>query len=180
MRVVVDVDGVLAAHFEPYASEVRSGRGAEIRAADLNTWDVPDGETDVLTEVTDRLGDPSYLERVPPIEDAARGIASLREAGHEVVIATHRPAHTHPTTRQWLADHDIVVDEYVSDVPDNKGLVEGDVLIDDYHGNVRDAMDAGMAGLLFRQPWNRLYADEFDAEEIVYRWRDVPDAIARL
>jgi 5'(3')-deoxyribonucleotidase len=173
MRIVVDVDGVLAAHFKPYAAAVRSERGANLRATDLSTWDIRDGEANVLSTITTRLGDPAYLWPVA-------GVDRLRDAGHEVVVATHRPATVHPTTRRWLAANDIVVDEYLTDVPDNKGRIDGDVLIDDYHGNVGDALAADMKGLLFRQPWNRRYATDFDADQIVYGWDEIPEAIADL
>lgn len=180
MRVLVDVDGVLAAHFEPFASTIRSESGANVRATDLSTWDVRIGETDVLSIITTRLDDPAYLWQIPPVKNAATGVERLRNAGHEVLVATHRPATVHSTTRRWLAANDIVVDGYLTDVPENKGRIDGDVLIDDYHGNVNDALATGMEGLLFRQPWNRQYATDFDADQIVYGWAEIPEVIADL
>lgn len=179
MRVAVDVDGVLADHVRPLVADLESKTGFELRPEELATWDLPlpGAETDLLTAVTRRLGDPSYLRRAPVVDGATEGIERLRDRDHEVVVATHRPAHTHPTTREWLADNGVEYDEFVDDVPDDKGEIEVDVLVDDYHGNVRNALDAGRAGLLFRQPWNRLYAAEFDHRQIVDGWAQVPDAV---
>jgi len=180
MRIVLDIDGVLAAHFEPYASAIQSKCGANLRATDLSTWDVRIGETDILSMITTKLSKQAYLRQVPLVEGAASGVDRLRDAGHEVLVATHRPATVHSTTRQWLAANDIVVDEYLTDVPENKGSIDGDVLIDDYHRNVGDALDAGMEGLLFRQPWNRRYAVDFESHQIVYEWAEIPETISGL
>lgn len=179
MRIAVDVDGVLADHLTPFVTDLEAETGFELRPEELDTWDLPlpGGETDLLTAVTRRLADPSYIRRAPVVDGAVEGVERLRERDHEVVVTTHRPAHTHSVTREWLADNDIPYDEYLDDVPENKGEVGADLLVDDYHGNVRDAIDAGWAGLLFRQPWNRLYAAEFDHRQIVDSWEQVPDAV---
>lgn len=180
MRIAVDVDGVLADHLTPFVTELEAETGFELRPEELATWDLPlpDGETDLLTAVTRRLADPAYLRRAPTVDGAIEGVERLRDRDHEIVVATHRPAHTHSATREWLADNGIRYDEYLEDVPENKGAIEADLLVDDYHGNVRDAVDAGRAGLLFRRPWNRLYAAEFDHRQIVDGWEQIPDAVA--
>lgn len=182
MRIAVDVDGVLADHFVPFAERYREETGFELRRNDLNTWDVPLPESEddatLLDAVISGLGEPEYLRRAPLVPGARRGVSRLRDRGHEIVIATHRQSETHPVTREWLDRKGVTYDEYVSDVPDDKGSLDADLLIDDYHGNVRDALDAGSHGLLMLQPWNRLYTGGFDHRRIVDSWERVPDAVA--
>jgi hypothetical protein len=116
-----------------------------------------------------------FLLGMDPIPGAAEAMQSLSEAGHQVHVATHRPSETHAVTEQWLDERDIPYDAYAYDVPANKGRLDGDLLIDDYHGNVGDAIDAGKRGALFRQP----YSDPTACEDalVVDSWGDLLSAV---
>jgi hypothetical protein len=56
-------------------------------------------------------------------------------------------------------------------VPDNKGALAGDALIDDYHGNIGDALSAGKTRVLMQQPYSDPAA--VDGARVVDSWADV-------
>lgn len=180
MRVAIDVDGVLADHFTPFCRQYCEETGVPLRPSDLPTWDVtlPDTDADVLSLVDDRLESPAYLESLDPIPGAVESVRRLERDGHETVIATHRPAHTHEVTEAWLNEHGIPYSEYVYDVPANKGTLDVDALVDDYHGTVADALSEGVDAYLLLQPWNRQYAAEIPRTQIATSWREIRSAFA--
>jgi uncharacterized HAD superfamily protein len=175
-RILVDVDGTLAWQLPRVCQYLDEEYGVALDPEEVVAWDyaIPGhdhhahiGET--IFEALER--DPEwYFGGMEPLDGAADALARLGQ-DHHVAIATHRPPDTHEHTRAWLRDHDIPYDEFVEDVPDNKAALAGRALVDDYHGNVADALDAGMRGLLFDQPYSDHAA--CDGATVVGSWDDV-------
>lgn len=159
MRIGIDVDGVLADHLGGFLREYRERTGITLAPEDLHTWDVrlPRSDDTLKRLVDDRLAEETFLAQLDPIPDAPAGMRRLARDDHELVIVTHRPPDTHPTTKAWLDEHDIPYDDFVHDVPEQKGTLPLDVLVDDYHRTIADAPDS-VTALLLLQPWNRRYA----------------------
>lgn len=181
MRLGIDVDGVLADHVGAFCADLRDDYGVDLRPGDLVTWDVtvPGLGDDVQTAIDERTADPKYLRSLDSIEGAPKAMNRLGEMGIERVIVTHRPPETHDATQDWLRENDIPYDEYDADVPKNKGEADVDALIDDYHGNVTDALEAGLDAYLLLRPWNRRYSDEIDSDDILTDWADALDVFGR-
>jgi uncharacterized HAD superfamily protein len=181
-RILVDVDGTLAWQLPRACQYLDEEYGVSLRPEDVTAWDysIPDHTVhdhigDLIFEAFRR--DPAwYFGGMDPLPGAADALARLRE-DHHVAIATHRPPETHEHTRRWLRDHDIPYDEFVEAVPENKAHLSGKALVDDYHGNVADALDAGMHGLLFSQPYSDHTA--CDGATVVDSWDEVLAAFDR-
>ncbi|AUV82419.1 hypothetical protein C2R22_12845 [Salinigranum rubrum] len=175
-RILVDVDGTLAWQLPRACQYLGEEYGVSLQPEDVTAWDyrIPghddhDHIGDLIFEAFRR--DPAwYFGGMEPLPGAADALARLGE-DHHVAIATHRPPETHDHTRVWLRDHDIPYDEFVEQVPENKAELQGRALIDDYHGNVADALAAGMDGLLFSQPYSDHAA--CDGATVVDSWTDV-------
>ena len=175
-RLLVDVDGTLAWQLPRACQYLDEQYGVSLAPEEVVAWDyaIPGHDAHdhiggLIVEAFER--DPEwYFGGMPPMAGAADALARLAEEYH-VAIATHRPPDTHEHTRRWLREHDIPYDEFVEDVPENKAALDGRALIDDYHGNVADALAAGMDGLLFEQP----YSDQAacDGATVVDSWDDV-------
>lgn len=174
MRIAIDVDGVLADHFGLFCQQYHEATNVSLSRSDLPTWDVrlPGTDAEILSLIDARLESPAYLEALAPIPGAAEAMQSLQRSEHDTAIATHRPAHTHQTTREWLDEHYIPYSQYVDDVPQNKGSLDVDVLVDDYHSTVDNALCEGIDAYLFLQPWNQRYAAEVPRSQVVTSWPD--------
>jgi len=156
--VLLDVDGTLCANTPRLIQYVRQECGIELTREQITEWSfsIPNTEYDI-GELLHRAIDERpewFLLGMDPIDGAAEAARWLHSQGHEIRIATHRPPESHPITTQWLDEHDIPYDEMVLEVPQNKGRLDGDLLIDDYHVNVANALAAGKAGGLFVQPYS--------------------------
>ncbi|XVH31669.1 5' nucleotidase, NT5C type [Haloferacaceae archaeon DSL9] len=156
--ILLDVDGTLCSNGPRIADYAAEEYGVSITPEEITAWSYPVDGTDrhvgelIEDAITDR---PEwFLLGMEPLAGAADAARWFAAQGHAVRIATHRPAASHPITRQWLTEHDIPFDELIQDVPRNKGALDGDLLVDDYHVNVQNALDAGMGGALFRQPYS--------------------------
>jgi uncharacterized HAD superfamily protein len=175
-RILVDVDGTLAWQLPRACQYLDEAYGVALDPQDVVAWDYAIPGHDAHDHIGDLIfeafeHDPEwYFCGMEPTAGAADALARLREE-HHVAIATHRPPETHEYTRAWLRDHDIPYDEFVHDVPENKAALAGRALVDDYHGNVADALAAGMEGLLFSQP----YSDRSRCRgaTVVETWDDV-------
>jgi uncharacterized HAD superfamily protein len=175
-RILVDVDGTLAWQLPRACQYLDEEYGVALAPEEVVEWDytIPGHDRhahigDLIFEALER--DPEwYFRGMDPTEGAADALARLSET-HHVAIATHRPPDTHEHTRAWLRDHDIPYDEFVEHVPENKGALAGRALVDDYHSNVADAIEAGMDGLLFEQPYSDHAA--CDGATVVGSWDEV-------
>jgi uncharacterized HAD superfamily protein len=178
-RILVDVDGTLAWQLPRACQYLDEAYGVALDPQDVVAWDYAIPGHDAHDHIGDLIfeafeHDPEwYFCGMEPTAGAADALSTLQD-GYHVAIATHRPPRTHEYTRQWLRTHDIPYDEFVEDVPENKGALAGRALVDDYHGNVADALRAGMDGLLFSQPYSDHAA--CDGATVVESWDDVLDA----
>ena len=157
-RILVDVDGTLCDNMPRLVDYVEREHDAALDPAAVTEWQYHVSEVGMHVGelIDDAMADHPewFLRGMDPLPGAADGMARLRDAGYEVHIATHRPPATHDVTRDWLDDHGIPYDGYEDDVPRNKAELAGHALVDDYHRNVGDALAAGKAGALFRQPYS--------------------------
>jgi uncharacterized HAD superfamily protein len=174
-RILVDVDGTLCRNLVRICEYVEQEYGVTTDPEDVDEWMYEFEEAGITVgEVAETLlrdHEEWYLKPLRPLAKARIGLEQLSAAGVEIVVLTHRLPSTHATTREWLDEHDLVYDEFVEDVPENKAAVPGDVLVDDFHGNIRDAVEAGMGGILFDQPYNSSLSSPRAA--VAESWDDV-------
>lgn len=176
-RILVDVDGTVARNLPRVCEFVSREYGVEVSPAEITDWAYQFEAVDVgIEDVIARLmtDHPEwFLADLEPVPGAPRALETLADAGHEIRIVTHRPAHTHDITQRWLDDHGIRYDQFVRDVPANKAEVPGDALVDDFHGHVSDAVEAGLLGVLFDRPYSEPVRSQ--RAVTVSTWRDVLD-----
>lgn len=179
-RILVDVDGTLCFNLPRLCEFVELEYGVEITPEEITDWSFQFEAAGVGIEtVITRLFEERpewFLSDLEPVPGARLALDALAAAGHEIQIVTHRPAETHHLTQQWLDSQGMYYDGYVEDVPANKAEVTGDVLVDDFHGHVADAVDAGMDGLLFDRPYTESVGHEQAIR--VSTWTDVLDAFS--
>jgi len=156
--VLLDVDGTLCDNVPQLVEYIDDECGVELTRDAITEWSfsIPGTDLDIGDIIRRALDERPewFLLGMEPIAGAAEAARWLDRQGHTVRIATHRPPESHPLTAQWLNEHDIPHDELIEEVPQNKGRLDGDLLIDDYHINVGNALAAGKAGRLFVQPYS--------------------------
>ncbi|MFW6321139.1 MAG: 5' nucleotidase, NT5C type [Halohasta sp.] len=156
--VLLDVDGTLCDNVPRLVEYINAECGTDLSRASITEWSfsIPGTDFEVGDLIKRALDDRPewFLLGMEPIDGAAEAARWFADGGHTVEIATHRPPESHPLTAQWLDEHDIPYDSIIQDVPRNKGRLDGDLLVDDYHINVRNALAAGMEGGLFVQPYS--------------------------
>lgn len=172
--LLVDLDGVVADNLPRLCRHLRAEYDHDVAPEEIDDWayDVPGIDGHVGTVISELMTDRAewYFGGMDPRPGVAGALERLRES-YRVEIATHRIPETHDISRAWLDEHGIPYDEFHESVPPNKGEVPGDALLDDYHRNVADALEAGKTGLLMRQPYSDPAACE--GAHVVDSWDDV-------
>ncbi|WP_254839546.1 5' nucleotidase, NT5C type [Natronomonas marina] len=176
--LLVDLDGVVAENLSRLCTYLEEAYDHDVEPADIDDWayDVPGIDGHVGTVISELMTDHPewYFGGMDPRPGAADALGALAEA-YRVEIATHRLPDTHDISKTWLAEHGIPYDEFHESVPADKGTLAGDALLDDYHGNVADALSAGKTGLLMRRPYSDPAACE--GAHVVDSWADVVDLL---
>lgn len=156
--VLLDLDGVVAQQLPLTCEYLAEEHGIQLEPHEITDWSYPIPELDghIGHVITDLMAErPAwYFGQMPAVEGVHEGVSALRDAGYRVEIATHRTPETHEHSKAWLAREGIEYDAFHHEVPRDKGALPGDVLIDDYHGNVANAIAAGKHGVLMRQPYS--------------------------
>jgi 5'(3')-deoxyribonucleotidase len=172
--LLVDLDGVLADNLPRLCTYLREAYDHDVRPQEVDDWryEVPGVDGHVGDVIGELMADQPewYFGGMDPQPGAPAALDALADR-YRVDVATHRLPETHDVSKAWLDDHDVLYDTFHETVPDDKGALAGDALIDDYHGNVRDALTAGKTGVLMRQPYSD--PDACDGAHVVDTWDEV-------
>lgn len=166
MRILVDMDGVIAAWGEAYGQSLdKYGDAAAAipRHADQRSFNLNEGRTEVEQRIIAAvMVEPGFYERIQPIVGAKGALKGMLKAGHDVRIVTS-PWVSNPTCASdklnWVVKH------YGSHwgprviITADKTLVRGDILIDDKSA-ITGELEPEWEHVLFDQPYNRDVIDK--------------------
>lgn len=160
MRILVDMDGVMADLYDSWLYLIRAELGLDITLEDITHWGAP---SEFLGEHARRAYDlfdrPGFFFHLKPIPGAVDAIRTLKAAGHDVVFVTSCFS-GHVDKRRWLKEH-LTSDFDARDIiyTHRKGLIHGDVLIDDAEHNLEDFKQESPGGIAicFDAPHNKTY-----------------------
>lgn len=174
-RLLVDVDGTICNDLPRVCEFIEAEYDRRISPDEITEWGYYIEDIDVdLESVFHRLFSTRpewFLADLDPIPGSRRALDHLSDTGYEVWIVTHRPPETHHLTERWLADHGFAYDRFLTDVPETKADIPGDVLIDDYHEHIRAIVETGRPGILIDRPYNT--AVSHDRALVASGWEDV-------
>ncbi len=163
MRIALDLDGVLANTMSMWVRLWRERTGREIRLEDFDEWSswkylgITEREfMEIMNEAWRRW---RYLP--PTEENISEKVSKLRTLGR-VDIVTARPRETEEYAIRWLEHQGIEYDEYVW-IRDGRSKLSLDyhVFIDDSPLMAEDAAHARKLVLLYDQPWNRSFRENY-------------------
>jgi 5'-nucleotidase len=187
MKVAIDVDGVLADHVPAVLSKLRTENPEfAMTKEDVQSWDeeLPTIGSDMKVEIERAESTSNFVKSIPPIKGAVQATNQIADDGHDIIIVTNRPESILPATHEWLEYHGIPHrrEESLSTNGMSKSVADADILIDDFPANLREFMNVGL-GILFIQPWNLSFIDEFRTDEqsfVADTWKDVQDILYKI
>lgn len=160
MRIIVDMDEVLFQFVEHVLERWNREKGTHFNRDDIDAWHMEETlGAGAYTKITEWLNEPDFFDNLKPIPGAMEGVLSLMNSGHDVVIATTVAADvTHAfdgkrrSLQRWLPEFNLKNLVFTS----RKGLLKGDVLIDDGSHNLDDWYKAGNTrGIVMHARWNK-------------------------
>ena len=166
MRIICDMDEVLADMMTPLLEQYNEKYEADIVIDDIVQWELPQDMIEVFKF-------PAFFLNLLPIPGAMDGIAWLVKWGHDVVIATN-----HSDSDYVAADKVLWVKEWFGSLSHNmmigarKDLLQGDMIIDD---NPEYLISSPCPiKICMDRPWNRdfsLYNGKVSYR--VYHWGQI-------
>ena len=187
MRIVVDMDEVMAQFVAKILRRWNALSGKNFTRDDITSWRMEEvlgadrlGRT-AEGLIDEWLAEDGFFEDLDPVPGAVEGVNKLRAHGYDVVFATSIPevaVHSYTGKRRWLRKHfpDMSMKDMVA--ISRKGLIDGDVLIDDGPHNIIEWMTPmrhDRIAIVFDAPWNR----HVDGSGI-YRAKTWSDVLARI
>lgn len=155
MRILVDMDEVLACWVERVLEWWNQDNGTALTPDDVKSWNIIESmgpEAKYFLRSCMRSGDFWDLK---PIDGAIEGMKKLIDDGHDVIIVTAVPRHAaiaYDRKLEWLRKNMpfFPLNNFIA--AQRKDLVAGDLLIDDNADNLKTF---GSNSIAFDRPWNR-------------------------
>lgn len=175
MRILCDIDGVAADFTKAVLEIVAEHTGKVRRHSDVTRWDIYGclGLSDEERELVEHeMRCPGVAESLELLPGAREAVEELRELGD--VYAVTSPLAGSLTwageRTEWLKDQLGFDNKHIVHTA-SKGVVRGDVLIDDHAANVAEWLreHPNGLGILFDQPHNQ----GVSAGVRAYGWSDV-------
>jgi 5'(3')-deoxyribonucleotidase len=161
--VLCDIDCVVADLLGPWLAAYNSEYAQDISIKDVSSWDlgkcVPDGD-----EVYQIIRRPGFFASLPLLGGAKEGLEALLEKGNDVyLVSAAYSASAFAEKFDWVRKHLPFMNDrvFLTDGKTPKGLIRGDVLIDDGPHNLIDFKERNPNGLAiaayhyYTEPANR-------------------------
>jgi 5'(3')-deoxyribonucleotidase len=186
VRIIVDQDEVLACLVKKVVTRWNNLNGTNFSREHVNMWRMEDvfgkSKDGISAEVLidQWMSEKGFFEDLEPIDAAIEGFNTLRKTGHDVVIATSVPeryVNSFDDKRKWVRRYfpDFSMKSFIA--CSRKGLLEGDVLLDDGSHNLTDwTQNYRSGGIIFDAPWNQEINETINGVPVA-RAYDWPHAI---
>jgi uncharacterized protein len=178
LRIAIDIDSTLHDYWPQLARAAKKRFGVDLPYEQQLTWEIAPlrrEQVRVLVEETHRADN---VLAATPYPGAVEAIRRWKDAGHSILIASHRADAARAATARWLEQIGVPYDELYCAYDKVGHCVEKgvDVLIDDSPETLARALAEGITPATLVHPWNR---ELCETEDIVCA-ADWPDLAARL
>ncbi len=157
MRIAVDIDSTLHHYWSQFAAAAKRRFGVDLPYEHQVTWSVSQLRPEQIKAcVRETHCDEQVLSAVP-YEGAVEAIRGWHQAGHFILVTSHRATDCADATERWLEKIGMPYDLLHCSYDKIPHCVEHgiDLLIDDSPENLLRALDVGIAGATLVHPWNR-------------------------
>jgi uncharacterized HAD superfamily protein len=154
--VAIDVDSTLHDYWEQFSAAAMALHGVDLPYADQHQWSVDALTREQVKAVVATTHDDERIAEAVAYDGAADVITSWKQAGHDILITTHRRPEAHAATAGWLEAQGIPFDQLRCGFKkvDHCREVGVGLLIDDAPENLENALAEGIAVATIRHPWN--------------------------
>lgn len=159
MRILCDMDDVVAECTAYWLTLLNRYYGEELRPQDITDWHLWKFCKNATREqVYSHLADPGFFLHLEPVPGAIPSLKKLQDAGHEVVFVT-ACQHGHADKRRWIQNHLPGFDLRNVIFAERKELINGDILIDDRIENLEQwkHLNPTSYPICFARPHNHGY-----------------------
>ena len=178
------MDEVLVQFVQAVLNRWNAMNGTDIQHREVNVWRMEailgmahDGRP-AEGMIDEWMSEKGFFLALEPIPGAIDGFNALNDAGHELVIATSIPEAVHQNAfddkRKWMRRHFPWFSMKNFIATSRKGLIQGDVLIDDGEHNIKDWVENHnphwSPAVVYDAPWNRPTSQ---AQARVHGWRQI-------
>lgn len=154
--LAIDVDSTLHDYWSQFRAAAQQLHGVDLPYDQQTDWAVPQLSGRQLGEVIEHTHRDEQILSGVLYPGASQVIRAWRDAGHRILITTHRRPESHEITARWLEQVGVPFDELRCGYLKVQHCTEvgADLLIDDSPTNLRQALEVGVAGATIRHPWN--------------------------
>lgn len=180
MLVAIDVDSTLHDYWSQFRSVAARLHGVDLPYEDQRSWAVDALTPEQIVAVVTETHSDHLITAATPYPGAAAAIAAWHDAGHEILISTHRHEAAHGATAAWLDEHQIPYHQLRCGwmKVDHCREIGAHLLIDDSPANLTAALAAGMHAATIRHPWNEELLGSEPAIIAGRDWDELADALA--
>ena len=179
LTICVDIDGVLNDLMEKTIATYNNRYNAKLYIEDFTDYDIfKDLPYDEAEKFVALWQEEELWNSLEPRKGSQRGIKKLVDDGHEVYFATA----THPNNFAWKVEW---IQHYFGMIPSkniicicNKGLLNCDVLIDDYTENL--LANKLCHRVLFDCCWNKDVYDDAHFITRVRNWDEIIEVVNKI
>lgn len=181
LRIAIDIDSTLHHYWDQFAAAAKRRFGVDLPYERQVTWDVVQLRPEQLRACVRETHRDVNVLAAEPYPGAVDAVRRWHDAGHFILVTSHRAVECDGATQQWLDRIGLPYDLlHCSDakVPHCVELGVG-LLIDDAPANLAAALDAGISGATIAHPWNQ---DFCESEGVICAddWPSLEATLARL
>ena len=180
MRIAIDIDSTLHHYWDQFEPAAKRRFGVDLPYAQQQ-WHIDRLRPEQVKALVAETHRAEHILAARPYPGAVEAVRAWHEAGHRILIASHREDAARRATEQWLQRIGLPYDglHCSQDKVAHCRETSVDLLIDDSPVNLRDAIDAGIRVATIRHPWNREVCEE---EDIVCAddWSELAQRLAPL
>lgn len=177
MRILCDIDSVLDNLQQCVLNQYNQEHGTAYTYDDITDYNLYVSlPAHVAEEMMKLYSKPSVIKAMEPLEGAMKYLHQINDE-HELYIVTSTYHNAYDNKIDWLLYHYPFLKEQQVICAHTKGMVNGDVMIDDCLAQLRSHMYAKR--ICFNYPWNQQseLQDEVYGIIRVSNWREAYDAI---
>ena len=185
MKVIVDMDEVLAQFVQKVLDRWNAENGTSFTHDQIDMWHMEETlGPKSWGKIDGWCGEKGFFRSLDPVPGAVAGFRSLMEAGHDVIVATavvKTADNCYDDKRAWMRDHfpDWSLKNLIA--VSRKGMLRGDILIDDGEHNIKDWTEEGPVNgaILFDAPWNRDVPSVVNRKYVrrAHGWDEIPKIV---
>jgi hypothetical protein len=178
LRIAIDIDSTLHDYWPGFAAAAKRRFGIELAYEDQVTWEILQLRSEQVRAVVHETHRDDNVLAAVPYPGAVEAIRGWKDAGHWILVASHRIPEANEATGRWLDKIGLPYDDLYCGFDKVTHAIEAsvDVLIDDSPKTLTRALDEGITVATLVHPWNR---ELCETEDVVCA-ADWPDLAAKL